>query len=218
VAKRHDTQVEAEAPEHPGPPAEAEAEAEEAPAPRSGPPAEAEEAAAPPSRRPDEDGTAPIGDAAPAEPVGGAGDDLAALAAARDEYLELAQRTRADFENYRKRMGREVAAAEGRGAARLAKELLPALDNLHLALAAETGDGAFAEGVKLVQRELLAALGRAGIEPYVPMGERFDPVVHEAVAQHVVEGAEPGTIVEVMQHGYRHGDSVLRPARVLVAG
>jgi molecular chaperone GrpE len=144
--------------------------------------------------------------------------DLAELVAKRDEYLDLAQRTRADFDNYRRRMSREVAAAEGRGAARLAKDLLPALDNLHLALAAETSDGAFAEGVRLVQRELLAALGRAGIEAYVPTGERFDPQVHEAVAQQPFEGAEPGTIVEVMQHGYRRGEAVLRPARVLVAG
>jgi molecular chaperone GrpE len=145
-------------------------------------------------------------------------EDLAELVAKRDEYLELARRTRADFENYRKRMTREVSAAERHGAARLARELLPALDNLHLALEAETEPSPFADGVRLVQRELLAALGRAGIEAYVPKGERFDPQVHEAVAQQSIDGAEPGTIVEVMQHGYRHGDAVLRPARVLVAG
>jgi molecular chaperone GrpE len=211
VAKGHDTQLEAEAPEHPEPPTEGAAPTE-APVEEPGPS--------------DEDGSVPTTDAAPPvttdaappEPVADVPDELAGLAAERDEYLALAQRTRADFENYRKRMGREVAAAEGRGAARLAKELLPALDNLHLALTAESADGAFSQGVKLVQRELLAALARAGIEPYAPTGERFDPLVHEAVAQQPVEGAEPGTIVEVMQHGYRHGQSVLRPARVLVAG
>jgi molecular chaperone GrpE len=204
VAERHDTRVEAEAPEIPEPAAKTAAPESPVPAPAPAAPAE--------------DGCGPTGDAAAANAVDGSRDELAELAARRDEYLALAQRTRADFENYRKRMGREVAAAEGRGAARLAKELLPALDNLQLALTAESDGGAFAEGMRLVQRELLAALGRAGIEPYASTGERFDPVVHEAVAQHAVEGAEPGTIVEVMQHGYRHGEAVLRPARVLVAG
>jgi len=100
-----------------------------------------------------------------------------------------------------------------------------ALDNLGLALAAaeaddDRGAGAenLAEGVRLIQAELLAALGRMGIEPYSPAGERFDPTAHEAMAQYAVEGAEPGTIVEVYQQGYRHGDAVLRPARVVVAG
>ena len=151
-------------------------------------------------------------------------DELVAKAGKAEEYLALAQRTQADFENYRKRMAREAAAAEGRGVARLAKELLPALDNLALALdAAEQHgpDGAeaghLAEGFRLVQAELTAALARAGIEAYSPKGEKFDPHHHEAVAQQAVEGAEPGTIVEVYQRGYRINDTILRPARVVVA-
>jgi len=138
-----------------------------------------------------------------------------------DEYLALAQRTQADFENYRKRMARDVRAAEARGMSRLAKELLPALDNLERAVAAlEAADEEhhMTDGIRLVTAELAGALGRTGIEGYAVKGERFDPVRHEAVAQHTVEGTEPGTIVEVLQAGYRLNDSILRPARVIVAG
>jgi molecular chaperone GrpE len=142
-------------------------------------------------------------------------------AAKADEYLALAQRTQADFENYRKRMARDVKAAEARGTSRLARELLPALDNLERAVAAlEAADEEhhMTAGIRLVTAELAAALGRTGIEGYAAKGEHFDPVYHEAVAQHAVEGTEPGTIVEVLQAGYRLNDSVLRPARVIVAG
>jgi len=137
------------------------------------------------------------------------------------KFLALAQRTQADFENYRKRMARDVKAAEARGMGRLARELLPALDNLERAVAAlEAADEEhhMTAGIRLVTAELAAALGRTGIEGYAAKGERFDPVCHEAVAQHAVEGTEPGTIVEVLQAGYRLNDSILRPARVIVAG
>ncbi len=79
-------------------------------------------------------------------------------------------------------------------------------------------DGEVASGLKLVQAELIAGLGRAGVERFEPQGQRFDPEYHEAVAQQPVEGAETGTVVEVYQCGYRLGDAVIRPARVLVAG
>jgi molecular chaperone GrpE len=149
------------------------------------------------------------------------GELLANAQAEREEYLALAQRTQADFENFRKRMTRDVAAAEARGVSRLAKELLPALDNLGRALAhadedADSGEH-LAAGVKLVHDELLAALQRVGIEPFSPRGERFDPNEHEAMVQQPVEGAESGTVVEVYQQGFRQGESVLRPARVVVA-
>ena len=148
-------------------------------------------------------------------------EELAAKAEKADEYLELAQRTRADFENYRKRAAREAAGAKERGIAKLALELLPAVDDLDRALAATDGHEDFdtlASGVKLVHAGVIAALARVGIEPFSPVGERFDPQHHEAVAQQPVDGAEPGTIVEVYQRGYRLGESVLRPARVVVAG
>ncbi len=169
----------------------------------------------------------PAADAEPARDVEQDLDELMTKARQRDEYLSLAQRTQADFENYRKRMAREVAGAEGRGIARLARELLPALDGLQRALDSleqageEQGDGAdghLAQGLRLVGAELAAALARVGIEPYSPHGERFDPNLHEAMAQQPVEGAEPGTVVEVYQPGYRINGDVLRPARVVVAG
>jgi molecular chaperone GrpE len=149
--------------------------------------------------------------------------DLRERAEKSDAYLALAQRTQADFENYRKRTTRDVRAAEVRGMSRLARELLPALDNLDRALAAVEASGEDEEhhltkGIRLVQSELTAALARTGIEGYAPKGERFDPEHHEAVAQQPVDGFEPGTIVEVLQSGYRLNETVLRPARVIVAG
>jgi len=139
------------------------------------------------------------------------------VAAERDQYLALAQRTQADFENYRKRVARESAAAQERGVAKLAKELLPALDNLDRALDAAAQDDPLLDGVRLVRAELSAGLGRLGIESFGAAGDTFDPVEHEAVAQQPVEGAPSGSVVEVYQPGYRLSASVIRPARVLVA-
>ncbi len=145
-------------------------------------------------------------------------DELAARAERADEYLLLAQRTQADFENYRKRAARDAAMAQDRGVAKLAKELLPAIDNLERALnAASQEDSTLTEGIRLVHTDLLSALQRVGVEPFSPRGEQFDPQFHEAVAQQPIEGAESGTVAEVFQQGFRLGDSVLRPARVLVA-
>ncbi len=154
-------------------------------------------------------------------------EELAAKAEKAGEYLALAQRTQADFENYRKRAARDATAAQERGAAKLALALLPAIDNLDRALAhadevvaTDGGNGAesLVAGLKHVHADLISALGNVGIERYSPEGEPFDPQFHEAVAQQPVEGAEPGVVVEVFQRGYRMGDSVVRPARVVVAG
>ena len=146
-------------------------------------------------------------------------DELVAVAAQRDEYLSLAQRTQADFENFRKRVAREAAQAQERGVIKLAGELLPALDNLDRALAAASQDDPLLEGVRLVHSELSAALARAGVESFSPLGERFDPALHEAMAtaKQPDDGAESGTIVEVYQPGYRLGQTIIRPARVVVA-
>ena len=153
------------------------------------------------------------------EALAGDVDELVAALAQRDDYLALAQRTQADFENYRKRVAREARAAQDRGAATLARELLPALDNLDRALeAADEGDPLL-DGVRLVRAELAAGLARVGIESFSPIGEVFDPSVHEAVATAPQEpgGSESGVVVEVYQLGYRLGDTVIRPARVVVA-
>ncbi|MDP9294655.1 MAG: nucleotide exchange factor GrpE, partial [Actinomycetota bacterium] len=155
-------------------------------------------------------------------------DPLAAAEAKAAKYLELAQRTQADFENFRKRSAREAAIAADRGVSRLAKELLPALDHLELALrAAEAsveqnadgrdGGGEMLDGIRLVQQELINALSRVGIQAFSPKGDPFDPSEHEAMASQPVEGAEPGTVAEVYQQGYRLNGAVLRPARVVVA-
>jgi molecular chaperone GrpE len=134
-----------------------------------------------------------------------------------EDYLALAQRTQADFENYRKRMARENAAAVDRGMAKLAKELLPALDHLELALKAAEGHEDVVKGFAMVAGELQAALARVGIQAFAPAGEPFDPNEHEAMASQPSEGAEPGTVIEVYQSGYRINGAVLRPARVVVA-
>jgi molecular chaperone GrpE len=149
-------------------------------------------------------------------------EELRAKAAQRDEYLALAQRTQADFENYRKRMTRETQTAQERGVRKVVSELLPALDNLERAIAAaeaEEGDSDhhLTQGIRLVQQELVTALTRIGIEAFSPKGEAFDPNQHEAMAQQSVEGATSGTVLEVFQQGYRLNGDVIRPARVVVA-
>jgi molecular chaperone GrpE len=144
-------------------------------------------------------------------------DELVKTAAERDQYLALAQRTQADFENYRKRVARDAAGAQERGVAKLAKELLPALDNLDRAIEAAEAEDPLLAGVRLVRLELGAALARLGIEAFAPLGEAFDPNLHEAVAQQPVEGAASGTVADVFQNGYRMGEAIIRPARVLVA-
>jgi molecular chaperone GrpE len=173
--------------------------------------------------------TAADGDAARLEgdvaEIEGDLDKLVKTAAQRDEYLALAQRTQADFENYRKRVARDSAVAQERGAASLAKELLPALDNLDRALeeACAAARGGAKEpllaGVRLVRSELSAALARFGIESFSPLGETFDPALHEAMASlpQAPGGAASGTVVEVYQPGYKLGESIIRPARVVVA-
>lgn len=143
--------------------------------------------------------------------------ELVKTAAQRDEYLALAQRTQADFENYRKRVARDAAQAQDRGMAKLAKELLPALDNLDRAIEAAEDEDPLLAGVRLVRSEIAAALAHVGIEAFAPLGEPFDPNQHEAMAQQPVGGAASGTVAEVYQNGYRMGETIIRPARVLVA-
>ncbi|MEA2363270.1 MAG: molecular chaperone GrpE [Thermoleophilaceae bacterium] len=146
-------------------------------------------------------------------------DPLAQLQRERDEYLDLARRAQADFENYRKRAAREAAAAGERAKSGLVRELLPIVDNLERALAS-AGDSErhLAEGVQLVHAELLAVLERNGIEQFDPRGDRFDPGEHEALSMRAEDGAEPGVVLDVMEKGYRSNGNVLRPARVVVSG
>jgi molecular chaperone GrpE len=136
----------------------------------------------------------------------------------RDEYLELAKRTKADFENFRKRVAGDVQAAQARGKAEVAREVIDAVDNLERALeTSDSGDG-LAAGVEMVLGGLRETLTRNGIEAVEPKGEKFDPHRHEALSTQPVEGAESGVVVEVLQKGYTLGDQLIRPARVVVSG
>ena len=143
---------------------------------------------------------------------------LAEAEAKRDEYLADLQRLAADFDNYRKRVLRDQEQLVARAHEGLVKELLPVLDDLERALgAAEVHDEAtVVEGVRLVQRALADQLAREGLEEILAEGA-FDPHVHEALLSQPAEGVEPGTVLQVVQKGYRLGDRVLRPARVVVA-
>jgi len=131
-----------------------------------------------------------------------------------DSYLRLA----ADFDNYRKRVAREHVELTARANERLVNELLPVLDDLERALeaAAEHEEAKLEEGVQLVHRSLASLLERHGLREIETEGA-FDPHVHEALLAQPAEDAEQGSVLQVLQKGYRLGDKVLRPARVIVA-
>jgi molecular chaperone GrpE len=143
--------------------------------------------------------------------------DVGALQAERDELFDRLQRLAAEFDNYRKRSVREAAATIERANERLVKELLPVLDDLGRALeAAEEHEGAkLEEGVRLVHRSLADLLAKEGLAEIETEG-RFDPHVHEALLSQP-SGAAEGDVIEVVQKGYKLGERVLRPARVVVS-
>ena len=151
----------------------------------------------------------------PVEPA--ADERIAALEAERDEHLNDLKRVAAEFENYRKRVARDQESLVARAHERLVKELLPVLDDLERALAAaeEHEEAKLEEGVRLVHRELAAALQREGLAEIDTDGQ-FDPHVHEALLSQPSD-AEEGSVIEVVQKGYTLGDRVVRPARVVVA-
>lgn len=169
---------------------------------------------------------APVGTAEPepADPVSAEGDTYDALSrladaeAKRDEYLADLQRLAADFDNYRKRSAREQQAFAARAHERLVAKLLPVLDDLERALdAAEKHEQArLIEGVEMTRAALAATLASEGLVEIEAEGA-FDPHAHEALMTQPADGVEPGEIVQVVQKGYRLGDVVLRPARVIVA-
>lgn len=145
-------------------------------------------------------------------------DPLAQAQRERDEYLDLARRAQADFENYRKRAAREAAASGERAKSGLVRELLPVVDNLERALAsAQEGEQHLAEGVRLVHSALIAVLERNGVEQFDPRGDRFDPGEHEALSMREQDGAQAGLVIDVVEKGYRANGSILRPARVVVS-
>ena len=143
---------------------------------------------------------------------------IARLEAERDEYLADVKRVAADFDNYRKGAVRDQESLAARAHERLVKDLLPVLDDLERALeAAEQHEEAKLEdGVRLVHRELRSTLEKEGLVEIETEGA-FDPHVHEALLTKPGDGADSGTVLEVVQRGYRVGDRVVRPAKVIVA-
>lgn len=171
----------------------------------------------------DPDPAPPAGEAAEQDVRDDLGVLLADAEAKRDEYLDIARRAQADFENYRKRMAAEVQAASLRGKAEVARGVVPVLDDLERALQAAgldpegDSDDPLAHGVLLVFRNLRETLGRSGVEVVDPKGEKFDPNFAEALSTVQVDGTEAGVVVEVMQKGYRFEGHLIRPAMVVVA-
>ena len=163
----------------------------------------------------DETAPVPAGETEPADD--GLEARLTAAEAERDEFFDRLQRATADFDNYRKRAARDQAAFAERATERLVTELLPVLDALEGALeaAGDHEEEKLEEGVRLVHRQLADALGKQGVAEIETDG-KFNPHVHEAVLSQPSE-AEEGSIVNVLQKGYRLGEKVVRPARVAVA-
>lgn len=184
-----------------------------------------------------------LGDGEPA-PEAPALDELAVVTAERDEYLALAQRVQADFDNYRKRAARDRERLVAHAHERLVRDLLPVLDDLERAAQPPVRDSgpregargnrvevppaaleqpdlqrqlnAVLDGVRLVEQALRSALEKEGLSEISTDG-LFDPHVHEAMLSRPDEEADPGAVLEVVQRGYRVGDRVVRPARVIVA-
>ena len=123
-------------------------------------------------------------------------------------------RSMAEYDNYRKRTAKERTELTPEITARVAGEFLPVLDNLERALAAETSDEKYKEGVKLIHDSFMATLDKLGVEKV--QTEDFDPAVHQAVQQ-VESDLESGKIVSVFQNGYKIGTKILRFAMVTVA-
>ena len=142
---------------------------------------------------------------------------LASAQAEAETRLDDLKRLAAEFDNYKKRVARDQEALSARASERLVKELLPIVDDLERALdAAEQHEEAKLEdGVRLVHRQLASVLEREGLSEIETAG-RFDPHVHEALLSQPSD-ADEGSVIEVLQKGYRLGDRVLRPARVVVA-
>ncbi|MBX9678689.1 MAG: nucleotide exchange factor GrpE [Gemmataceae bacterium] len=150
-------------------------------------------------------------------------EELAALrkqAAERNEYLDLARRTQAEFENYQKRSSKERDQERKYGIGSLLQDLLPILDNLERALGAAqqaNETGSLVQGVQMVQSQFLEQLKRQGVTRIDAAAKAFDPNIHQAVMQQPKDDVEANTILQVLENGYMIHDRVLRPAKVIVS-
>jgi molecular chaperone GrpE len=150
----------------------------------------------------------------------GATDPLAAAQAEAARLKDAWLRSAADFDNYRKRSRRELDEARRGGREDLVKALLPVFDNLERAIqsAQRSSDvKAVADGLSMVQRQFVEALGREGIARVPTVGNSFDPGLHEAIQQVETEDHAPGTVIAEVQPGYTQGDRLVRAAMVVVA-
>ena len=149
------------------------------------------------------------------DPVKQALDEANAKAA---EYLALAQRVQADFENFRRRNESVRADAYADGRKDTAAMMLPVLDNLERAVEAAAGspDEALKNGVEMVLKQMTDAYAKMEVKPINRLGEKFDPNLENAILQGTEDEGEPGTVCQVLQKGYMIGDKVLRHAMVKV--
>jgi len=145
-------------------------------------------------------------------------EEVEALIAERDELQDLLLRTRAEFDNFRKRVAREAERVRKTAAQSLVHDLLPVVDNLERALDHASDDsGGFAQGVEMVFKQMCDILGRNGLEPIPAVGRPFDPNVHEAVMRAASEEIPADHVAQEFQRGYRLGAYVLRPSKVVVS-
>jgi molecular chaperone GrpE len=145
---------------------------------------------------------------------------LSKKAGERDLYLDLAQRTRAEFENYQKRNQREREQERHFMAGQFVLDILPVLDNLERATAAakQAGEkGPLVQGVGMVQQQFLDLLKRHGVKRIEAEGKPFDASLHQAIVQQPTADKPPNTVLHVVEQGYMHHDRVLRPAKVVVS-
>jgi molecular chaperone GrpE len=180
------------------------------------PVAAATEPAAPEGETPESDGDVSSADStglAESPPL----DEMEALRAERDALRDTLLRRRADFENYRRRVERDRGTVATDVEAALLRQLLSTVDNLERALAASGGESGLRSGVELTHRELLTLLGSLGVAALAPLGEPFDPALHQAILHEPVAGVVAGTVAEVYRKGYTYKDRLLRPALVKVA-
>jgi len=137
-----------------------------------------------------------------------------------EAYLDLAQRAQADFQNYKRRTAQELEQKTRDANSGLLTQLLPALDDLQLALAnipPELAEQSWPKGIELIGQKLGQILQRQGLEQIGSEGDRFDPHIHEAVAYEEHPVYDEGQVASVYRTGYRLNDRVLRPAQVVVA-
>jgi len=177
--------------------------------PASEAPAEQPEAASPEA--------APARDEAGLVAAGPVREDVDALLRERDELKDALLRRRAEFENYRKRVERDQGVAAADAAAEVLRRLVGTVDNLERALSSEGGGDALRQGVELTLRDLRAALEALGVAVADPLGQRFDPALHQALLHEPVPGFAEGSVAEVFRKGYTYKDRLLRPALVKVA-